>query len=79
MGYGSGVVDALLQGLPERVVGPIVLPILKALAYLHKHDIVHRDVKARPTTPYICPPLGYSESLEACKCCSLACSVVSKD
>lgn len=35
----------ILQGLPEKIIAPIVYPILKALAYLHKHDIAHRDVK----------------------------------
>ena len=34
-----------MQGLEERVVAPIMLSVLHAVAYLHHHSIVHRDIK----------------------------------
>lgn len=42
------------NGFEEHVIGSILKETLKALEYLHKHGIIHRDVKVNSLIETLC-------------------------
>lgn len=35
------------QGFEEKTVGAIGREVLEGVAYLHRHEVIHRDIKVR--------------------------------